>query len=170
MKNTIKNKTPIVVELRPNRDVTYSGICLKESHEVFILIGLNEDTLEYDGIIIIRSHEIEEYRYLESDESSNITIKDYEEIINSLTLNRMNTFYECLDFLKKKDLIAIYTEDDDESYYIGKIINLSNKSVTIELISKDGKWLKPEEITIKDITYLGFDSSYEKELMKKIYD
>ena len=72
MKKAIQNKTPIIVELLPNRDVVYIGICIKDSYEVCILIGLNEDSQEYDGLIILRSQEIEEYRHLDNDELSKI--------------------------------------------------------------------------------------------------
>lgn len=168
MKNAIQNKTPIIIELLPNRDVSYIGICLKESYEVFILIGLNEDCQEYDGIIILHSQEIEEYRYLDNEELSKIKNNNYHEFVDILPLDKMNTFHECLDILKEKELIAIYTAEDDESYYVGKIKILSNNNVIFELIDEDSKWLKPKSIAIKDITYIGLDSNYDKQLVDKI--
>lgn len=168
MKNAIQNKTPIIIELLPNRDVSYIGICLKESYEVFILIGLNEDCQEYDGIIILRSQEIEEYRYLDNEELSKIKNNIHHKFVDMLPLDKMNTFHECLDILKEKELIAIYTADDDESYYVGKIKLLSDDYVIIDLIDEDAKWLESQRIAVKDITYIGFDSSYEKQLIDKI--
>ena len=82
----------------------------------------------------------------------------------------MNSFYECLDSLREKELIAIFTADDDDSYYVGKIENLTDTVLTLKLISETSKWIDSKDIKIKDITYVGFDTSYETELIKTFYN
>jgi len=62
MEKAIKNRIAIDVDLEPNRDEIFSGICLKDNKEVFIFICFNEDTKEFDGYAILRSNEIECYR------------------------------------------------------------------------------------------------------------
>ncbi len=168
MENAIKNNIAIMVDLMPTRDEIYTGICLNESNEVFIFICFNEETFEFDGIAIIRSREIESFRYWDEEELAEIKNNNYKDFINVIPIDKMNSFNECFEVLKSKKLIAVFTEDDDDSYYVGKIKSLSDDYVIIDLIDENAKWLEPQKILVKDITYIGFDSSYEKELMDKI--
>jgi len=62
MKEVIKNRIPIHVDLATNRDEVYSGICLKSNDHIFIFICFNEETKEFDGFAIIRNYEIDKYR------------------------------------------------------------------------------------------------------------
>ncbi len=168
MENAINNKIPIHVDLEPNRDEVYSGICLKDNKEVFIFICFNEDTKEFDGYAILRSNEIERYRYWDKEELDEIINDNHSDFIDKLSLDKMNSFFECLDSLRKKELIAIFTDDDNDSYYVGKIENLTDTDLTLKLISESSEWLDSKDIKIKDITYIGFDTSYEDELIKNV--
>ncbi|NME72117.1 hypothetical protein [Flammeovirga aprica] len=166
MENAIKNRIPIHVDLEPNRDEVYSGICLKENNEVFIFICFNDEKKEYDGYAILRSQEIEKYRYWDNEELSDIKNNNYKDFLNKLPLGEMNSFQDCLVKLKEKELIAIFTSDDNDSYYVGNIKNIIDKKVTLRLLSESSEWLDDIEIVIDEITYIGFDTSYEKELIK----
>ena len=84
MENAIKNKIPIHVDLQPNRDEVYSGICLKDNKEVFIFICFNEETKEYDGYAILRSHEIERYRYWDKEELEEIINDNHSDFLDKL--------------------------------------------------------------------------------------
>ena len=170
MDNAIKNKIPIHVDLQPNRDEVYSGICLKDNKEVFIFICFNEDTKEFDGYAILRSNEIEHYRYWDNEELDEIKNDNQSDFIDKLPIDNMNSFFECLDSLREKELIAIFTADDNDSYYVGKIENLTETDLTLKLISESSEWLDSKDIKIKDITYIGFDTSYETELIKTFYN
>ena len=152
----------------PTRDEVYTGICLKENSEVFIFICFNEETFEFDGIAIIRSQEIENFRYWDEEELAEIKNNNYNDFINVIPVDEINSFKQCFDVLKSKELIAVFTEDDDEHYYIGKLIMHDKNCIVLHLLDDDAKWLNPKKIAIKEITYIGFGSSYEKELMDKI--
>lgn len=168
MENAIKNRIPIHVDLEPNRDEVYTGICIKENHEVFIFICFNEETKEYDGFAILRSQEIEKYRYWNNEELSEIKTDNHKDFLNKLPLDKMNSFHDCLVALRERELIAIFTSDDNDSYYVGEIKNLSDSKVTLRLLSESSEWLDEKEIVIDDITYIGFDTSYENELIKNV--
>jgi hypothetical protein len=168
MKKAIKKKIPIHVDLMPNRNEIYSGIFLKDNNQVFIFICFNEEIKEYDGFAIIKSQEIEKYRYWDKEELNEIENDNHSYFLNKLPLDKMNSFHECLDILREKELIAIFTTDDNDSYYVGKIEKLTDSIIRLKLISESSEWLDSLDIKIDDISYIGFDTSYEKDLIKNV--
>ena len=168
MENAIKNRIPIHVDLLPNRDEVYSGICIKDNKSVFIFICFNEETYEYDGFAIIRSEEIEKYRYWDKEELEEIKNDNYLNFIDKLPLDKMNSFHGSLVALREKELIAIFTSEDNDSYYVGKIEGLTETKVILKLLSDSSEWLDLKEIVIDEITYIGFGTSYEKDLIKNV--
>ncbi len=168
MDNAVENKIPVHVDLPPNRDVVYSGICLKNHHEVFIFICFNDDSKEYDGYAILRNQEIEQYRYWDREELDEIVNDNHGEFEDLLPLSEMNSFHDCLNVLTSKELVAIFTKDNDDSYYVGKIEKLTKANVTLHLVSESGDWIDNKRIKIDDITYIGFDTKYEKKLMQNL--
>jgi hypothetical protein len=168
MENAIKNRIPIHVDLLPNRDEVYSGICIKDNKSVFIFICFNEETHKYDGFAILRSNEIEKYRYWDKEELEEIKNDNYQNFIDHLPLDKMNSFHSSLEALREKELIAIFTSEDNDSYYVGKIDSLTETKVILKLLSESSEWLDLKEIVIDEITYIGFDTSYEKDLIKNV--
>ena len=167
MENEIKNRIPIHIDLAPNRDEVYSGICLKSNDEIFILICFNEKTKEFDGFAIIRSYEIEQYREWDKEELAEIENNNYSDFVDKLPIEEMNNMFDCLSQLKSEKLIAIFNEDDDDSYFVGQIKNLSENELELKLLNKDAEWIENEKFEIKEITYIGFRTSYENELLNK---
>lgn len=170
MENEIRNRIPIHVDLAPIRNELYSGIGLKSNGEVFIFLCFNEETKEFDGYAIIRDYEIEKYREWDEEELTEIENENSSDFIDKLPLERMNNMFECLLELKGKKLIAVFTDSDDNSYYVGQIQNLTNEEVELRLINEDAEWIENEVISIKEITYIGFDTTYEIELIKTLYN
>jgi hypothetical protein len=167
MQEAIKNRIPIHVDLQPNRDELYSGICLKSNDKIFVFICFNDETKEFDGYAIIRNYEIDKYREWDEEELSEIKNNNYAEFIGKLQLEKMNNMFESLSELKNEKLIAIFKESDDDSYFVGRIENLSKNKVELKLLNEDAKWIGNEKIKIEEITYIGFRTSYEKELLNK---
>jgi len=165
MLNEIKNRIPIHVDLAPNRDEVYSGICLKWNDDVLIFICFNEETKEFDGFAIIRNYEIEKYREWEEEELSEIKNNNYSDFIGKLPLEKMDNIFQCLLELKNQELLAIFNESDDDSYFVGRIENLTKNEVELKLMNKDAKWIGNKKIKIDEISYIGFETSYEKELL-----
>ena len=167
MEDAIKNRIPIHVDLQPNRDELYSGICLKSNDKIFIFICFNDETKEFDGYAIIRNYEIDKYREWDEEELSKIENNNYAEYIGKLPLGKMNNMFECLSELKNEKLIALFKESDDDSYFVGRIKNISENKVELKLLNEDAEWIGNEKIKIEEITYIGFRTSYEKELLNK---
>lgn len=167
MQNQIKSRIPIHVDLLPNRDKVYSGICLKSNDDVFIFICFNDETKEFDGFTIIRGYEIEKYREWDEEELSEIKKNNHADFIGKLALEKMNTIPQCLSELKNQKLVAIYDASDDDSYFVGRIENLTENDLELKLMDEDAAWIGIEKIKIDEITYIGFETSYEKELLEK---
>jgi hypothetical protein len=167
MQETIKNRIPIHVDLAPNRDEVYSGICLKSNENIFVFICFNDETKEFDGFAIIRNFEIDKYREWDEEELSEIKNNNYTEFIGKLPLEKMNNMSECLSELENEELIAIFTETDDDSYFVGQIKNLTENEVESKLMNEEAEWIENEKIKIAEITYIGFRTSIEKELLNK---
>lgn len=165
MKNAIENRIPIHIDLAPNRDEMYSGISLKSNRKVNVLISFNDESHEFDGYAIIRDYEINKFRYWDDDELGEIKNNNYKDFENKLPIDKMNTLYDCLFHLKDKALITIFTEEDDESFYVGRIEELLEKEVHLKLMNESAEWVENHKIAIDQITYIGFDSSFEKELL-----
>jgi len=167
MKETIKNRIPIHVDLAPNRNEVYSGICLKSNDDIFVFICFNEETKEFDGFAIIRNYEIDKYREWDREELNEIKNDNSSDFINKLPLEKMNNMLKCLTELENEKLIAIFNESDDDSYFVGRIENLSKNEVELKLLNEDSEWIGNEKVKIEEITYIGFRTSYEKELLNK---
>ncbi|WP_124981283.1 hypothetical protein [Nonlabens xiamenensis] len=167
MKETIKSRIPIHVDLAPNIDEVYSGICLKSNENIFLFVCFNEETKEFDGYAIIRNFVIEKYREWDEEELNEIKNNNISEFIGKLPLEKMNNMFECLTVLKNEELIAIFTENDNDSYFVGQIKSLTKNEAELKLMSEDAEWIGNEKIKIAEITYIGFRTSIEKELLNK---
>ena len=167
VQNEIKNRIPIHIDLEPNRDELYSGICLKSNDEIFIFVCYNENTKIFDGFAIIRNYEIEQYREWDKEELDEIKNDNSSDFINKLPLDKMNNMSDCLLQLENEKLIAIFDESDDNSYFVGKIEKLTKNEVELKLLNEDAEWIDNKKIKIKEITYIGFRTSYEKQLLNK---
>jgi len=65
-------------------------------------------------------------------------------------------------------MIALFTKEEQDHFFVGKIKELNTKEVTLTLIDTGGNWVSDQIILINDIAYIGFETTYEKELIKKI--
>ena len=79
----------------------------------------------------------------------------------------MDNFFQCLSELKREELITIFDESEDDTFYVGQIANLTENCVELKLINEDAEWRGNEKININEITYMGFGTSYERELLSK---
>jgi len=75
--------------------------------------------------------------------------------------------FECLSELENEELIAVFTEADDDSYFVGQIKNLTENEAELKLMNEDAEWIENKKINIAEITYIGFRTSIEKELLNK---
>ena len=167
MEEIIKQKLIIDIDTAPNWDKVYSGICLALNQEIILLLNYNDDSFEFDGFSILKVKDFEKYRIWEKEEYKELKNDNSKEEIINLNLEKFIDLKTSLTNLKS-ELIAIYTYDDENSYFVGKIENLDDKIVELKLISQDSEWLDNRKIDLKNISYIGFRTSYEKELIKNV--
>lgn len=143
----------------------YSGICVVHNEQILMLLNFNEITALYDGFTIFRNDDIELYREWDSEDFTEREMDNSRVILNEIDLSVFKNFECSLEQLSSK-LIAVFTEDELDSYYVGKIISIKDNILSLQLISKESEWINMIELDIDTIWYIGFDSSYETELMK----
>lgn len=132
------------------------------------MINYNEDVGNFDGYTILHGNEIQEYRLWDKQDLKDFEDYNIKDFDYKLPLEKMQTFYACLEVLKEKPLIALFTRNEQNHFFVGKIVQLTKKEVTLKLIDTGGNWAEEQVVYVKDIAYLGFDTSYEKALLDKM--
>ena len=85
----------------------------------------------------------------------------------NIDLNRFTDLQSSLRSLTS-EFVAIFTYDDVNAYFVGKVLEVNNDSVKLYLVDKDSKWTDIEVIKFSDISYLGFDTEYEREIKNNL--
>ena len=82
----------------------------------------------------------------------------------------MNDFTDLEKSLKSlvSEVVSIFTYDNEDSFFVGKILWVTNDSVELHLIDEDSNWSENEIIKLNDISYLGFNTEYEREIKKNM--
>jgi hypothetical protein len=167
LEEIIKQKLIIDIDTAPNWDKVYSGICLALNQEIILLLNYNDDTFEFDGFSILKVKDFEKYRVWEKEDYKELKNDNSKEQIKDLNLEMFTDLKTSLTNLKP-ELIAIYTYDDENSYFVGKIENFEGEMIDLKLISENSEWLDNRKIDLNEISYIGFRTSYEKELIKNV--
>ena len=166
MENIIKQKLVIDIDTAPNWDNVYSGICLVANPEVVVLLNFNDDSGEFDGFSMLKGKDSEKYRIWDEEDYQDLKNNNSEVLLKGFNAGHFRDFKTALSNLKS-ELIAIYTYDDEESYYVGKIVSLDADTLEIHLLNENSEWMETEKINYDEISYIGFKASYEQELLKK---
>lgn len=149
-----------------NEEVFYSGVCLKASKKIWVIINYDFDTKCYDGYSIFRTKDIDYYTVFSKKEiHSNNKLKSF--LIDDSLLGKVKTFYSAFKSFSSFKLFAFFDEETFDSYYVGKIIKLSKEKVSFRLLNRKAKWTEKVSKNFKDIKYFSFGTKYEVELMKK---
>jgi len=164
----VTKKKVVDVDLNPEEIEVYSGVCLKYTKDIFVLVNYNEDVGNFDGYTLLRGEEIMEYRLWDKQDLKDIEDYNIKDFDYKLPLDKLNNFHDSLAFLQEKKLIALFIKEEQDHCFVGKIKSLSKKEVTLTLIDTGGNWVNDQIILINDIAYIGFETSYERELIQKI--
>jgi len=168
MKELIEQRKIIDIDTAPNTDNVYTGICLVANTEIVMLLNFNEETGEFDGFTIIKNEDFEQYREWEEEEYSEVKNDNSESLIAAIDVNDfpdMETAFRTLT----SELVSIFTYDDEDSYWVGKVLSVTNQEVELHLMTEDAEWSDVVFVEFKDISYLGFATHYEKELKEKAH-
>ena len=163
----IKEKKIIDIDLAPNTDHVYSGRCLVANSEIMMLLNFDEDNGEFDGYTIVKNNDVEQYRIWEENEYSELKNDNSEIFTAAIDLSNFIDLEHSLKSLVSQ-FVAIFTYDDEDGYFVGKVLSVENNSVELHLVDEDFKWDEIEIIKLDDISYLGFDTEYEREIKKSL--
>ena len=167
MDEIVEEKLIIDIDLAPNVDEIYTGKCLVSNSEIFLLLNFNEENGEFDGFIIVKNSDVEKYRKWEEDDYVELKNDNSKSFLANIDLNRFTDLQSSLRSLTS-EFVAIFTYDDVNAYFVGKVLEVNNDSVKLYLVDKDSKWTDIEVIKFSDISYLGFDTEYEREIKNNL--
>ena len=156
------------IDFLPNRDLLYSGYCIKQNRQVLILVNYDTRTKRFDGFTVFRPKEITKYRFWTKADIQKIKKDNRKELVSLLTVDKMNTFYSCLKSLDKDSLVSFFTDNLTKEYYVAKITKLSRDSVTLKLVDLNGKLTSTKTLRLADINYFSFMTKYEQKLISNV--
>lgn len=156
------------LDFLPNRDLVYSGYCVKENRQVLILLNYDNRSKRFDGFTVFRPKEITKYRLWTKAEIRGIKKDNRKELVSLLNVDKMNTIYSCLKSLDKNTLASFFTDNETKEYIVAKITKLTKESVTLKLIDQNSKWTRTKNLSLSDINYFGFMTKYELKLTSNV--
>ncbi len=167
MEEIAEQRLIIDIELAPNVDDVYTGKCLVANSEIVMLLNFDEENGKFDGYTIVKNSDVEKYRTWEEKDYAELKNDNSEILLANINLNDFTDVEKSLKSLVS-EIVSIFTYDDEDSFLVGKILWATNDSVELHLIDEDSNWTDNEIIKISDISYLGFDTDYEREIKKNV--
>ena len=166
LEEIIKEKRLIDVNLFSSQEVSYTGVCLKANKNIWILVNYDFKKKAFNGFTVFRNNIVETFSLWKKTaivlKRNNLTeFTDFHPLTNAKTL------YSSLKWGKKFGLVAIFTETNTRSYFVGKIILLNPRCIILRLITTEGKWSIKKTINLKEIYFISFYTDYEIILLQK---
>jgi len=167
MEEIAKQRLLMDIDLAPNVDDVYTGKCLVANSEIVMLLNFDEENGEFDGFTIVKNCDVEKYRIWDEEDYVELKNDNSEILIANIDLDNFIDLESSLKYLVS-DIVAIFAYDDEDSFFVGKILWATNEAIELHLIDKDSSWSDTEIIKLMDISYIGFDTEYEREIKKKV--
>lgn len=167
MEELAEQRLIIDIDLAPNVDDVYTGKCLIANSEIVMLLNFDEENGEFDGFTIVKNSDVEKYRTWEEEDYAELKNDNSESLIANIELSKFTDLESSLKSLNSK-FVAVFTYDDDDDFFVGKVFSVNNDSVELYLVDEDSKWTDIEVVKFSDISYLGFDTEYEREIQKNV--
>jgi len=167
MEEIAEQRLIIDIDLAPNVDDVYTGKCLVANSEIVMLLNFDEEDGEFDGFTIVKNSDVEKYRNWEEEDYTELKNDNSKSLIANIELNKFRDLESSMRNLISK-FVAIFTYDDEDTFFVGKVVSVTNNSVELYLVDEDSKWTDIEVIKFSDISYIGFDTKYEKEIKNNL--
>ena len=167
MEEIAEKRLIIDIDLAPNVDDVYTGKCLVANSEIVMLLNFDEENGKFDGFTIVKNSDVEKYRTWEEKDYAELKNDNSESLIADINLNDFADLEKSLKSLVS-EIVSIFAYDDKDSFLVGKILWATNDSVELHLIDEDSNWSENEIIKLSDISYLGFDTEYERKIKKNV--
>ena len=143
----------------------FSGICILHTSEVLMLLNFNEETAEFDGFSLLRNEDFEAYSEWEEEDFEEIKKDNSKALIGDINPEDYSTFELALK-KRQSTLVAVFNDEDLDSYYVGRVEGLKDDMLTLHLINEEAEWIETISLSLSSIWYIGFGTTYENELMK----
>jgi hypothetical protein len=166
MEEAVKNKAIIDIDMQPNWDSIYCGICLSINDQNILMLNFNEELGAFDGFTLLNTKDLGKYRTWELDEYTELKNDNKDKLLSSIRVEDFKDLKSALSNLTE-ELISIFTYEDNESFFVGKIEKMNENSFVLKLINEDSEWIGSQEFEFDEISYLGFRTVYEYELTQK---
>lgn len=167
MEDLAEKRLIIDIDLAPNVDAVYTGMCLIANSEIILLLNFDEAKGEFDGFTIVKNDDVEKYRTWNEDNYLKLKNNNSKDLIAKIDLNNFLDIATSLKSLRSK-LVSIFTYGDEDSFYLAKILSVKNECVELHLIDEDSNWIDIKVIKFRDINYIGFDTQYERKYTKAL--
>lgn len=167
MEEIAKQRLIIDIDLSPNVDDVYTGKCLVANSEIVMLLNFDEENGEFGGFTIVKNSDVEKYKIWEGDDYAELKNDNSESLMAKIALNKFIDLESSLKNLTS-EFVAIFTYDDEDNFFVGKVLSVNKDSVELHLVDEDSKWNEIEKIKLRDISYLSFDTEYEREIQKNV--
>ena len=167
LENTIGKKQIVDIDLAPSSDNVYTGMCLVANSEIVMLLNFDEDNGEFDGFTVVKNKDVEKYRIWEEDDYLELKNDNSATLISNINLTNFLNLETAFKSLIS-EFVAIFTYDDEDDFFVGKVLSVNNDSVELHLVDEDSKWNEIEIFYLDEISYIGFDTEYEREIKKNV--
>jgi hypothetical protein len=164
----IEQRRVIDVDLRPTRDVIWSGVWVKDNGQIAVCINYDEVRKRLDGFTVFRSKEINRYRLSAKSECRGTNQTSIADHWKRLNLRQMVDVPSSLRAAASESPIAFFTQDDTSSYFVGKLVSLRRDQARFRLIDKKGSFTRYRTITIHNIDFFSFGGEYERRLESRL--
>jgi hypothetical protein len=132
-----------------------------------MLLNFDEENGKIDGYTIVKNSDVEKYRIWQDKDYAEVKNDNSESLIAKINLNDFTDLEESLNSLVS-EIVSIFAYNDEDSFLVGKILWVKNDSVELQLIDEDSNWSENVLIKLSDISYLGFETEYEREINKNV--
>ena len=165
--NYILDNNLITVQRETINDYQLYGFPLFVTENILIMTQISD--FHDDGVIVLNTDDISDV-YADGSESLREQICKKECLDNkSNPFPNCNCMYDILSMIgaSKKFVIIECENNDDLSFSIGRIIDVSSEEVKMEIFDADGIWEEDAvNIPIKEITSIQIDDNYSKTYYK----
>jgi len=167
MEEIAEQRLIIDIDLTPNVDAVYTGKCIVANSEIVMLLNFDEENEKFDGYIIVKNSDVEKYRTWQEEDYTELKNDNSENLLANINLKDFKDLEKSLKSLVS-EIVSIFTYNNEDSFFVGKILWVTNDSVELHLIDEDSNWSENEIIKLNDISYLGFETEYEREIRKNM--
>ena len=167
MEEIAEQKLIIDIDLAPNVDKVYTGKCLVANSDIVMLLNFDEEDGEFDGFTIVKNSDVKKYRIWEEEDYTELKNDNSERLTVNIDLKNFTDLENSLRNLVS-EFVAIFVYDDKDDFFVGKLLSVESDSIELHLVDENSKWQEIEIIKFSDLSYLGFDTEYEREIKKNV--